>query len=78
MQIFSELKEISPSTSGNPETKKVSFATVYFLIELKTKKKRKKKRKCSLLFFFEHRKGVLPQIYLGDFAQSPTFAERIT
>lgn len=35
MQIFSELKETSPSTSSNPQTKKASFGTVYFSTEVK-------------------------------------------
>lgn len=38
------------------------------------------KELCSLLIFFflEYRKGIILQIYLRDFTQSPAFAERIT
>lgn len=73
MQTCSELKETSFGVSGKPKTKKVSFATVYFFDSTE-----KITFTANILIYFWHRRGILSQMYLGDFVQGPVFPARIT
>lgn len=70
MQIFSELKEASQHLSVLVAKQRPKrFPSVRYTFPLN--------QKSDVRCFFENRKGILPQMYLGDLVQSPVFSERI-
>lgn len=70
MQIFSELKEASQHLSVLVAKQRPKrFPLVRYTFPLN--------QKSDVRCFFENRKGILPQMYLGDLVQSPVFSERI-